>query len=221
MNIDSRHSVRHHFLLAGSGERAAVTLSRVAGYRRSLRGRQRRPIIRSITHAPDQTETQPRLLQCRFDLASPGRRNLTSDDFHKLSRAGGPKGLKRVHPTGTERQSLTKECGWKDGDRGGLAQTQKISWEEKRKTDLTLTGLLMEGLIPQSHRSSDHHEPKPQCYTAPATSPAGNKEAENAIEFITVSPRSQASSFASCDPRRFCNQRQTFFGEGEAIRGES
>jgi hypothetical protein len=79
----------------------------------------------------------------------------------------------------------------------------------------------MEGLIPQSHRSSDHHEPKPQCYTAPATSPAGNKEAENAIEFITVSPRSQASSFASCDPRRFCNQRQTFFGEGEAIRGES
>jgi len=34
---------------------AAVTLSRVAGYRRSPRGRQRRPIIRSITHAPDQT----------------------------------------------------------------------------------------------------------------------------------------------------------------------
>src|SRR6266850_3964170 len=55
MNIDSRYSVRHHFLLAGSGERAAVTLSRVAGYRRSPRGRQRRPIIRSITHAPDQT----------------------------------------------------------------------------------------------------------------------------------------------------------------------
>src|ERR1700681_3977921 len=27
--------------------------------------------------------------------------------------------LKREHPTGTERISLTKECGWKDGDRGG------------------------------------------------------------------------------------------------------
>src|SRR6266851_4997953 len=37
MNIDSRYSVGHHFLLAGSGERAAVTLSRVAGCRRSLR----------------------------------------------------------------------------------------------------------------------------------------------------------------------------------------
>jgi hypothetical protein len=36
--------------------------------------------------------------------------------------------LKREHPTCTERQSLTKECGWKDGDRGGLAQTQKRPW---------------------------------------------------------------------------------------------
>ena len=63
--------------------------------------------------------------------------------------------LKREHPTGTERTSLTKECGWKDGDRGGLAQTQKISWEEKRKTDLTLTGLLMEGLMPEGEKE-DH-----------------------------------------------------------------
>jgi hypothetical protein len=55
MNIDSRYPVSHNVLLARSGERAAVTLSRVAGYRRSPRGRQRRPIIRSITHAPDQT----------------------------------------------------------------------------------------------------------------------------------------------------------------------
>jgi hypothetical protein len=42
-------------------------------------------------------------------------------------------------------QSLTKECGWKDGDRGGPAQTEK-PLIRKRKTDLTLTGLLMEGL---------------------------------------------------------------------------
>jgi hypothetical protein len=27
--------------------------------------------------------------------------------------------LKREHPPGTERKSLTKECGWKDGGRGG------------------------------------------------------------------------------------------------------
>ena len=37
-----------------------------------------------------------------------------------------------------------KECGWKDGDRGGPAQTQN-PLVRKRKTDLTLTGLLMEG----------------------------------------------------------------------------
>ena len=37
MNIDSRYSIRHAFLLAGSRERAAVTLTRVAGYRRSHR----------------------------------------------------------------------------------------------------------------------------------------------------------------------------------------
>jgi hypothetical protein len=32
----------------------------------------------------------------------------------------------REHPPGTERISLTKECGWKDGDRGGLAEQQEI-----------------------------------------------------------------------------------------------
>jgi hypothetical protein len=40
--------------------------------------------------------------------------------------------LKREHPTGTERQSLNKECGLKDGDRGSPAQTQN-PWEEKEK----------------------------------------------------------------------------------------
>ena len=113
--------ISHTFSPGGSGERAAVTLSRVAGYRRSLRGRQRRPIIRSNTHAPDQTESQPRLRQCRFDLAARAVAILLQSDFHKFSRAVGPKGLNREHPTGTERKSLTQECGWKGGDRGGLA----------------------------------------------------------------------------------------------------
>jgi len=70
-------AVRHKLLLAGSGERATVTLTRVAGYRRSPRGRQRRP-IRSITHAPDQTAKQPRLLHCILDLAAPSHCYLTS-----------------------------------------------------------------------------------------------------------------------------------------------
>src|SRR5215469_5793390 len=36
MDIDSRYPIRHGLLLAGNGERAAITLTRVAGYRRSL-----------------------------------------------------------------------------------------------------------------------------------------------------------------------------------------
>src|ERR1700722_14712069 len=58
------------------------------------------------------------------------------------------------------KQSLTKECGWKDGDRGGPAQTQNLLGG-KTKTDLTLTGLLMEGLgsisrLDESLIFSDH-----------------------------------------------------------------
>ena len=55
--------------------------------------------------------------------------------------------MNREHPTGTERTSLTEECGWKGGDRGGLAE-----WEKKEKTHvesktlLTGIGLLMEGV---------------------------------------------------------------------------
>jgi len=47
-----------------------------------------------------------------------------------------------------------KECGWKDGDRGGLAQTvgihrgeeEKKKRKKKKKKDMTLTCLLMEGV---------------------------------------------------------------------------
>jgi len=74
----SDNPVRHELLLAGNGERAAITLTRVSGYRRSPRGRQRRPIIHSNTHAPDQTLTRPRLIQFLLDLAAPGRCDLTS-----------------------------------------------------------------------------------------------------------------------------------------------
>src|SRR5438132_9454282 len=43
------------FLLAGAESVPEITLSRVSGYRRSHRGRDNAPFIRSITHAPDQT----------------------------------------------------------------------------------------------------------------------------------------------------------------------
>jgi hypothetical protein len=45
--------------------------------------------------------------------------------------------------------ALRKDCGWKDGDRGGPAKTQGSTGrkkEERRKTVLTHTGLLMEGV---------------------------------------------------------------------------
>src|ERR1700745_2996115 len=40
--------------------------------------------------------------------------------------------LNQVHPTCTERPSLTKECGWKGGDRGGLAQWEKGTIKKKK-----------------------------------------------------------------------------------------
>jgi hypothetical protein len=47
--------------------------------------------------------------------------------------------LNQVHPTCTERQSLNKECGWKGGDRGGLAEWEQFgkrrNKEEERKRD--------------------------------------------------------------------------------------
>ena len=46
-----------------------ITLTWVSGYRRSHRGRNNAPFIRSITHAPDQTYIRLQHLHCLFDLA--------------------------------------------------------------------------------------------------------------------------------------------------------
>ncbi len=46
-----------------------ITLTWVSGYRRSHRGRNNAPFIRSITHAPDQTYIRLQQLHCLFDLA--------------------------------------------------------------------------------------------------------------------------------------------------------
>jgi hypothetical protein len=48
-------------------------------------------------------------------------------------------------PTGSERSSLIKDCGWKDGHRGGSVKKLR-STERNTKTVLTPTGLLMEGV---------------------------------------------------------------------------
>jgi hypothetical protein len=54
--------------------------------------------------------------------------------------------MNREHPTCTEQKLLNYECGWKGGDRGGLAERKK--WKKSRKEQkklLTGIGLLMEG----------------------------------------------------------------------------
>lgn len=56
--------------------------------------------------------------------------------------------MNREHPTGTERKSLNYECGWKGGDRGGLAEREKERKNHgESKKLLTGIGLLMEGPI--------------------------------------------------------------------------
>src|SRR6267142_7230172 len=67
----------------------------VAGYRRSPRGRQRRPIIRSITHAPDQTLTRSQLFHCGIDLA--GSEPLLSYPGAMLISFRGLQALKDTH----------------------------------------------------------------------------------------------------------------------------
>jgi hypothetical protein len=51
---------------------------------------------------------------------------------HSLGASWIAPQLKREHPTGTERKLLNYECGWKGGDRGGLAErkNEKISERE-------------------------------------------------------------------------------------------
>src|SRR6267378_1007443 len=113
MNIDSRYSVGHHFLLAGSGERAADTLTRLAGYRRSPRGRQRRPIIRSSRTLRIR---QGRSFNFSTECSTSPRRTgpiLPLTDFHEVSRAAGPKGQGRN--SRNELTGMLKKLFRKDG----------------------------------------------------------------------------------------------------------
>ena len=74
-----------------------ITLTWVSGYRRSHRGRDNAPFIRSITHAPDQTYIRLQHLHCLFDLA-------ISTPFWIMARIEtifmefrGPKALVNLH----------------------------------------------------------------------------------------------------------------------------
>jgi len=74
----------------GSRERAISSSIRLSGYRTSPR-RQRRPFIRSITHAPDQTDWRPRLFHWYFDLTAPTAGILLWSMFMAFRGPHGPK----------------------------------------------------------------------------------------------------------------------------------
>jgi hypothetical protein len=93
-------------------------------------------------------------LDGRIDAFQGNPEALSGTDTSEYVVALGFNGLintinqKREHPPSTERISLTKECGWKDGDRGGLAEWEQTHGKKKAKFALTSTGLLMEGVSP-------------------------------------------------------------------------
>jgi hypothetical protein len=92
MRVNSGYPVGRKVPPGGAESVPQLTLSRVAGYRRSPQTERQRPFIRLTTHAPDQTRRQPRLRHCWDDLAAP---NLLlfwfpRSHFHELSRAARP-----------------------------------------------------------------------------------------------------------------------------------
>ena len=66
--------------------------------------------------------------------------------------------LKREHPTCTERKPLNKECGWKGGDSSNSAGRKNIVQRKNKRTHLTPTGLLMEGVSTQNAPSGSMSE---------------------------------------------------------------
>src|SRR5260370_10936952 len=81
VNVNSRYSVSHTLPPGGSEKRAATYINQGRGLSPLSQGKKRRPNIRSITHAPDQTNRRPRLIQCPFELAAPTRCHTTYESF--------------------------------------------------------------------------------------------------------------------------------------------
>src|SRR6266481_5341399 len=69
MNIDSRYPVRHKSSSRQEREACCDFLNQGHGLAPLHRkGKHHCPIIRSTTHAPDQTDRRPQLLHCAFNL---------------------------------------------------------------------------------------------------------------------------------------------------------
>jgi len=90
VNVNSRYSVSHTLPPGGSEKRAATYINQGRGLSPLSQGKKRRPIIRSIRHAPDQTTVGLDLSIARS--TSPLQPvALPMSHFHKVSRAAGPK----------------------------------------------------------------------------------------------------------------------------------
>src|ERR1700746_2465526 len=93
MNVDSRYPVRHNFPPGGSGERAASSLSRVTGYRRSHRRGETTPNY-SLNNARSGSDTRPASTsQVRNQSARSEAFPIlpsTLSYFHEISRACRP-----------------------------------------------------------------------------------------------------------------------------------
>src|SRR6267378_7852372 len=61
--------------------------------------------------------------------------------------------MNRVHPTCTERPSLNKECGWKGGDRSGLAHGQELTGEREEQKHPYRKGKKRKNIL-DTHRPS-------------------------------------------------------------------
>jgi hypothetical protein len=110
----------------------------------ALKGaRERRPAVKKIstvTKSGNKIFKEPKLT-IGLDLGDRSSHYCILDEAGNLilehSFPTTPKGILQVfsriprsriaRPPCTEQKSLNQECGWKDGDRGGPAQTQKTS----------------------------------------------------------------------------------------------
>src|SRR6516164_7538369 len=78
VDVNPGYPIRHKLPPGGSGERAGDYIKQGLGLSPLPQGRDNAPFIRSITHAPDQTDTRSQLLHCFLDLATPNHSGLLS-----------------------------------------------------------------------------------------------------------------------------------------------
>jgi hypothetical protein len=86
---------------------------------------------------------------------------------------------------------LTKECGWKDGDRGGLAEWEQTHGKKKVNYALTSTGLLVEEVRSEGEQATFWPQHHSNPHTARAFAMSVVKSSR--LEKTAVIPKASAS----------------------------